>query len=160
MVMHFWLQVSVGDCVSVSPEEPNNPVYLARVISMWEEAGEKEFHAMWFSRGGETVLGETSDPSELFLVDICDDSPLAAITGKATVKFQPPPPDWSVAGGREVEEEDERGDFFYYQKFYDQDTARFEDPPMEHLARSADRVCPSCTRSRMKVLVRHKLACF
>lgn len=75
----------VGDFVSVCPEKAGEPLYIARVSSMWEADGEKLFHATWFSRGSETVLGETSDPCELFLTDTCGDAHLESISDKVTV---------------------------------------------------------------------------
>lgn len=78
--------VRVGDHVAVTPEEEDQPLYIARVSSMWEETGgDKLFHATWFHRGSDTILGETSDPCELFAADLCDDSPLGAIIDKVTV---------------------------------------------------------------------------
>ena len=38
-----------------------------------------------YSRGLDTLLGETGDPCELFLVDECDDNPLGAILNKINV---------------------------------------------------------------------------
>ena len=72
--------------MSVTPDDPTTPLYLARVSSLWETcSGDKEFHATWFHRGSETVLGETSDPAELFLVDLCDNEPLGSIADKISV---------------------------------------------------------------------------
>lgn len=149
------MQVSEGDCVSVSPTDPNEPVYIARVVSLWEDAmGKKYFHACWFSRGGETVLGETSDTCELFLVDSCEDTLLSAVTGKVSVEQKVYPSHWHMLGGQE-EPDDERRDqeddnHFFFQKWYDPDTARFEDPPLEYLAISGG-VCSSCARNKCKV---------
>ena len=140
----------------MAPEKPNIPLYIARVVSLWEEAGKKSFHACWFSRGGETVLGETSDPSELFLVDTCDDVALGAVMGKVTVQHKPIPLDWSNLGGRdqdfEPEGEEDGGRSFFFQKWYDYQTARFEDPPQEYLEPSLG-ACHSCARIRRKVCV-------
>ncbi len=138
----------------MTPEEPNVPLYIAWVVSLWEEAGEKSFHASWFSRGGETVLGETSDPSELFLVDSCDDVALGAVTGKVSVQHRPSPQDWSQLGGKEEDlepEVDQEGTFFF-QKWYDSDTARFQDPPLEYLKSSCG-ICQSCVRIEHKVSI-------
>ncbi len=83
-----YFQVCVGDCVSVTPDDPTTPLYLARVGGMWETCGgDKEFHATWFIRGTDTVLGETSDPSELFLIDDCEDEPLASVVGTINVRL-------------------------------------------------------------------------
>ena len=140
----------------MSPEEPNASLYIARVIGMWEEAGEKLFHAAWLSRGGETVLGETSDPCELFLVDLCEDSPLGAVVGKVMVTVRAiPQADWSMRGGEEeevvVEEyKEEDGTNFFVTKFYDHDVARFEDIPAELLQYETG-TCKSCDRKHNKV---------
>lgn len=115
--------------MSVNPEKPNDPLYIARVMSMWEESGGKFFHALWFSHGSETILGDTSDPRELFLVDSCDDMSLTAITGRVHVQLD------------EME-----GDFFV-RKWYDPDRARFEDPPVT----VPDQECRSCVSNQQKV---------
>ena len=76
----------MGDTVTVRPHPPSNPPYIARVCYMWEDAGGlKMFHGQWFSRGSDTVLGETGDPCELFVVDQCDDIPPGAIIEKVKV---------------------------------------------------------------------------
>lgn len=138
------------------PAEPNDPLYIARLVSMWEDAiGDKYFHASWFNRGGETVLGETSDPCELFLVDLCDDTLLSAVMGKVCVERKTHPSDWRMLGGHEElenesgEQEDENK--FFFQKWYEQDTARFEDPPLEYLEVSDHGVCQCCVRNMRKV---------
>ncbi len=58
---------------------------LSTLAYMWEEGGRGTFHGQWYSRGCETVLGETGDPCELFMVDQCDDNPLGAVLGKVNV---------------------------------------------------------------------------
>lgn len=77
--------------MSVCPETENEPVYIARIAYMWEEGGRGMFHGQWYSRGSETVLGEVSDPCELFMVDQCDDNPLGAVLGKVNVSWCPHP---------------------------------------------------------------------
>ena len=82
----FLLQLRVKDTVSVCPDVENEPLYIARIAYMWEDnAGKKKFHANWFSRPSDTVLGEVGDPCELFQVDQCDDNPLGAIMDKVNV---------------------------------------------------------------------------
>lgn len=52
------------------------------------------FHAHWFCRGTDTVLGESSDPLELFLVDECEDMQLSFVLGKVNVLYKAPSEDW------------------------------------------------------------------
>lgn len=55
---------------------------------MWEDSNKNAlFHAIFFCRGSDTILGETSDPRELFEVYVCDDCPLGSIVRKAKVKI-------------------------------------------------------------------------
>lgn len=52
------------------------------------------FHAHWFCRGTDTVLGESSDPLELFLVDECEDMQLSFVHGKVNVLYKAPSENW------------------------------------------------------------------
>ena len=55
---------------------------------MWEDfSGKKMFHSQWLYRSAETILGETGDPTELFLCDDCDSNPLGSIMSKCKVSL-------------------------------------------------------------------------
>ncbi|RUS91723.1 hypothetical protein EGW08_000549 [Elysia chlorotica] len=129
------LKLRPGDCVSISQEDPKLPYFIARIHYLFETAsGNKQAHIQWFYRGSETVLGEASDPLELFFVEECDDRDLVTVHDKVKVLHKGPPDDWSMRGGLEEEgsllsAEDDDGKTFFFQKRYDPDLARFEDPP-------------------------------
>lgn len=53
------------------------------------------------SRATDTVLGEAADPTELFLVDECDDMQAESIEGKVNVISHRPAKDWFDVGGLE-----------------------------------------------------------
>ena len=75
--------VSRGDSVEVKADNKAELPYIARVISMWEDRrGDKVVHADWYCRGKDTILGDTSDPKELFMMDDCEDIPIESITKK------------------------------------------------------------------------------
>jgi DNA (cytosine-5)-methyltransferase 1 len=57
------------------------------------------------SRGCDTVLGETADPVELFVIDQCEDFDLSAVVRKATVIQKVIPNNWAKMGGLEVSHE-------------------------------------------------------
>uniref|UniRef100_A0A672RPM9 DNA (cytosine-5)-methyltransferase n=1 Tax=Sinocyclocheilus grahami TaxID=75366 RepID=A0A672RPM9_SINGR len=142
--------VEVGDCVSVSPADPSHPLYLARIMALWED-GEKMFHAHWFCRGTDTVLGESSDPLELFLVDECEDMQLSFVHGKVNVLYKAPTENWFMEGGMDddIKVIEGDGESFFYQLLYDGECARFESPPK--VTPSEDRkykFCASCVRNR------------
>ena len=74
-----------GDYLSIQPADPSQPLYIAQVQSLFSEKGAGHAHVIWMYRGGETVLGEASDPQELFLVGECDDNELEAVHEKVQV---------------------------------------------------------------------------
>ncbi|ESN92163.1 hypothetical protein HELRODRAFT_116156 [Helobdella robusta] len=146
--------VKIGDHVCVRPDDPAVPMYVAQVRSMWQEVvkrnnsyGKAMFHARWLNRGGDTVLGETSDPKELFLVDECQDSPLHFIAYPIKVDYviQSEMDFFGSGGGashipgyqtqsglgcgdnKGSSDNNDDGKSFFCRLSYDQSKARFED---------------------------------
>uniref|UniRef100_A0A4W5Q3A1 DNA (cytosine-5)-methyltransferase n=1 Tax=Hucho hucho TaxID=62062 RepID=A0A4W5Q3A1_9TELE len=143
--------LEVGDCVSVSSDDPSILLYLARITSLWEDNNGKWFHAHWFCRGTDTVLGESSDPLELFLVDDCEDMQLSYVEGKVNVMYKAPSDNWFMEGGM-VEDikviDDDNGKNFFYQLWYEGDCARFETPPTFTPQEDCKyNFCASCSRA-------------
>lgn len=69
----------------------------SRVTALWEDSSQGQmFHAHWFCAGTDTVLGATSDPLELFLVDECEDMQLSYIHSKVTVVYKAPSENWAL----------------------------------------------------------------
>lgn len=106
---------------------------------------------LWFSRGCNTILGETSDQFEVFLVDECEDCELESVLCKCYISYKSAPKNWSELGGRGEEnclKEDDKS--YYFQKWYNPVCARFEDPPEIYLENSRKsckaNYCPCCTR--------------
>uniref|UniRef100_A0A8C3AVK8 DNA (cytosine-5)-methyltransferase n=1 Tax=Cyclopterus lumpus TaxID=8103 RepID=A0A8C3AVK8_CYCLU len=145
--------LELGDCVSVSSEDPTLPLYLARISSLWEDNNGKMFHAHWFHRGTQTVLGESSDPLELVMVDECEDMLLNYVQGKVNVMYKAPADDWFMAGGMDLEIKviEDDGKSFFYQFWYDTDYARFETPPKTTSSEDCKfTFCCSCIRTKEK----------
>uniref|UniRef100_A0A665UGH7 DNA (cytosine-5)-methyltransferase n=1 Tax=Echeneis naucrates TaxID=173247 RepID=A0A665UGH7_ECHNA len=141
--------LEVGDCVSVSSEDPSTPLYLARITSLWEDNNGKMFHAHWFLRGIHTVLGESSDPLELVIVDECEDMQLNYIQGKVNVTYKTPSDNWFMEGGMDVDIKviEDDGKSFFYQFWYDTEFARFETPPKTTPSEDSKfKFCGSCER--------------
>ncbi|KAL8585576.1 hypothetical protein ACOMHN_050335 [Nucella lapillus] len=147
--------IKCGDCVSVRPHEPTDPVYIARVQYLYQVSnGDKMLHVHWFLRGSDTVLGEVSDPQEVFLTDQCDDIHAESIINRVTVIHKALPPDWAPQGGADNPDGDgiithDDGISFFYQKWYDPEYARFEDPPQVEEDLSSilgPKFCLSCHR--------------
>ncbi|XP_076375508.1 DNA methyltransferase 1a isoform X1 [Megalopta genalis] len=146
--------IQLNDYVLVEPKNPVIPLHVAKIIYMWENRnGIKQFHANWFHRGNNTILGETSDPIELFLSDDCDDVPFTSIRSKCTVVFKKVSDNWVDLGNTNLSLENEVKDIdgktFFYQKRYTPETARFEDPspdPECHRKENIHRFCAACVR--------------
>ncbi|NWY08372.1 DNMT1 methyltransferase, partial [Nothoprocta ornata] len=148
---------------------------LARVTAMWEDSSGQMFHAHWFCPGTDTVLGATSDPLELFLVDECEDMQLSYIHGKVQVIYKAPSENWSMEVGgspanvpvprqrarpppttspsrqggldMEIKMVEDDGRTYFYQMWYDQEYARFESPPKTQPTEDNKyKFCMSCTR--------------
>ena len=143
----------VGDYVSVAADGPNQLSYVGKLMSMWEKQTktgqcEKMVHVDWFTRASETILQETGDPAELFLVDECEDLRASCVEGKVQVHYLPPHEHWSFMGGVAEDRKLPKCDgstSYYYQKWYDPEHARFLDPPHNQVSDEPD-YCASCLR--------------
>ncbi|PBC25685.1 DNA (cytosine-5)-methyltransferase PliMCI [Apis cerana cerana] len=147
-------EIKANDYVLIESNDPTVPLQIAKVIYMWEDKnGAKLCHANWFRRGSDTVLGETSDSLELFLLDECDNVPFASVKSKATVIYKTNPKNWNELGNADILPEDEiqnkDGKTFFYQKKYIPETARFEDCSLDPECPRKEishRFCPACIR--------------
>lgn len=96
---------------------------FAKIINMFEEnlTDEKNFHAHLFCRGVDTILGDTSDPKEIFSLGECDVCPLGSIVCKANMIFGNRDSNFRLRSGN--------GDAntFYCHKQYRRKYCRFED---------------------------------
>lgn len=142
--------VRPGDYVMLHANKPGVPLLIAKVAYMWDEAIHgKMFHAHLFCRGTDTVIGETADPRELFVVDECENCPLGSVVRKAEVDLlKPDPVNWQFNGGLDhlpppLEDD---GKTFFYQKRYDRERSRFEDLLPEPEGKSDYKPCASCKR--------------
>ncbi|KAJ7334456.1 DNA (cytosine-5)-methyltransferase 1 [Desmophyllum pertusum] len=161
-------EINIGDFVKVRPDDPHMPLFISCVCYMWERAnGNKMFHCRWLSRGSDTILGETSDETELFLVDECDDNPLGSIVQKCTVTPKLPDADWFMKENVMIKRLTVQWRRMMETRFsiksvhklpieclivyrYDPDPGRFTDPPSEYTT-TVDRTenckyCESCVR--------------
>lgn len=97
-------RIELNDYVLVEPRNPAIPLHIAKVMYMWEsKVGVKLFHANWFRRGTDTILGETADSLEVFLSDDCEDVPFKSVNSKATVIYKKTPDNWSELGKKIIQ---------------------------------------------------------
>ncbi|XP_059051401.1 DNA (cytosine-5)-methyltransferase PliMCI-like [Achroia grisella] len=148
-------ELQIGDYVMVETSQPNIPALVARVVYMWKEIFNPKlgfFHGEVFIRSSDTVLGEVGDPREIFLGDrCCHGAPLSSILRKACVEKHQTPSDWFKLGGKDVVDDnfEDDGKTYFYKKYYERFTARFEDLPDDPNCPNElrkHRFCPSCER--------------
>ncbi|XP_053609291.1 DNA (cytosine-5)-methyltransferase 1-like [Plodia interpunctella] len=148
-------ELQIGDYVMVETSQMNIPALVARVVYMWKENTNPQmgyFHGEVFYRSSDTVLGEVGDPREVFLGDrCCHGAPLSSILRKAHVEKKTMPQDWFKLGGKEVDDEvfEDDGKTYFYKKYYERFTARFQDLPDDPVCPNElrkHRFCPSCER--------------
>ncbi|XP_066260848.1 DNA (cytosine-5)-methyltransferase 1-like [Euwallacea similis] len=122
--------INQGDNVRLPPEEEDEPPQIAQVAYMFETPDKsKMFHAHFYCRGLDTILGDKSDPKELFLVDHCEDVPLKYILDKTKVNQIRYQSNWYQSGGLDminINESDD-GTSYYFSKRYDYNNSRFVD---------------------------------
>ncbi|KYN05968.1 DNA (cytosine-5)-methyltransferase PliMCI [Cyphomyrmex costatus] len=145
-------KIEINDYVLLEPRDPTIPLQICKIVFMWEtKNGEKRFHANRLRRGTDTILGETSDPIELFLSDQCYEASFTSVRSKATVIYKKRPENWFELGNTDTENQikDIDGKTFFYQLKYYPESARFEDPPPDPECpgkQISHRFCPSCIR--------------
>ena len=85
----------------LDPGAKETEPFMGTVLYMfnYKEAPMAQVHQ--FSRGVDTVLGETGDLAELFRPITFDDEPPLSYVGKASVNMleMPDPAEWSKLGG-------------------------------------------------------------
>lgn len=79
-------KIEKNDYIFLEPTNSSVSMQVIKIKYLWEnKMGIKLLHGTWFWRGKETILGETSHPRELFMVDECQDVPLTYVQSKANV---------------------------------------------------------------------------
>ncbi|KPJ15240.1 DNA (cytosine-5)-methyltransferase 1 [Papilio machaon] len=152
-------ELCIGDFVMVETSQANIPALVTRVTYMWKESINLKsgyFHGEVFIRSSDTVLGEVGDPREVYLADrCCHGAPLSSILRKANVERRETAKDWFKLGGKSVDDEffDDDGKTYFYNKYYERFSARFEDLPEDPICPNElrkHRYCPSCERKTRK----------
>lgn len=106
---------------------------------MWEDTkGNQFFHGQYFINGFDSVLGETANKTEIFLLNKCEDISLQSVVGRVIAVYTPPTEDWANRGGEE--QLTESYDVYTYKFQYDPVTARFT----EYKPSDDFQICDSC----------------
>uniref|UniRef100_T1J239 DNA (cytosine-5-)-methyltransferase n=1 Tax=Strigamia maritima TaxID=126957 RepID=T1J239_STRMM len=153
---------SCGDCALVQTEgNSNSSTHPARIISMWEDvfSNLKLFHVQWFAFGADTVLGDIANEYELFILDQCENLPLKHIKCKCEIEFKSTPVNWSWLGGEDINVV--QSPKYFYRKFYQPVSGRFEDPPLEYTDYSEKKYIGHCgCCDRLKASAQQKMVQF
>jgi hypothetical protein len=70
----------------LNSENSEEPLCVAKIVYMYDRFPQgPTIHVHMFHRGIDTILGETADPQELFVANLCEDCPLGSVIRKAEV---------------------------------------------------------------------------
>jgi len=152
----------VGDCVSVDAQNNSDLPIIGRIAFLFEKnSKEKMAHIAWFLRATESILGEVADSAELLLVDECEDVNVECLSGKVSVFHCTPHENWFFMGGMQDDRKFPKFDgasSFFYQKWYNPQHARFEDPPRTAPVSPEADFCSCCWRKDETAAMRTPVA--
>ena len=66
------------------------PCRFCKICYFFEDEGQKSLHGQWFTHGSKTLLQETAHTKALFLMNSCNDMPVAAIYQKCNFRWLRP----------------------------------------------------------------------
>jgi hypothetical protein len=98
----------------------------------------------WLSHGGDTILGETAGPRELFVLYRCDDAPLGSIAGKVLVDFVGLSDTKCCNGLGAVELNYQEVNHYFYRLAYSEVDDRFEEAQDLQLSSKTDKQYCNC----------------
>ncbi|CAN7989275.1 unnamed protein product [Ixodes hexagonus] len=126
---------------------------VGRVMSLFERRGQEMAHLQWFCYSSETVLGNTADRHEIFMVNSCGDVQVDKIYGTCPASQKLFFKEWFEEGGKaDVSVGSEKG--YYFSKLYHSDIGRFEDVPTpSREPGTSGYVCYTCRHNSKKLLV-------
>ncbi|CAG9759633.1 unnamed protein product [Ceutorhynchus assimilis] len=124
------LLINQGDSVTLPNVNGDGPEQIAYVAYMFEEGKEKMFHAHFYFRGSDTILGSRANCSELFVTKFCQNVELSSIIGKVKVSKKIYNSTWQRDGGSKgqsrIQKKQDKTSF-YYSKIFEKKTSRFVD---------------------------------
>lgn len=122
--------------VSVKSNDSEQPI-LGRIEYFYKQNSKDKAHLMLFIHSYETVLGEASDPQELFALKNCKNVEIQNVLQILDVSFKKPSDNWVNHGNSKLQDLLEPVDrnnenSYFYQFQYDDEFGRFEYPQPEN----------------------------
>ena len=123
-----------GDFAFVRPDDQKTPYFICRIIYFEHDGSEKIAHIQTYCRGGDTLLGETADPKEVFALIDCESVPCYEIMRKIDVWYWQGPHNWKNVGGSKrstytPSDEIEDQSTYWFRRMYNPALGRFEVVP-------------------------------
>jgi DNA (cytosine-5)-methyltransferase 1 len=120
-------------------------IWFAWIVYLFEGDEGPCAHMHWLSHGGDTILGETAGPRELFVLYRCDDAPLGSIAGKVLVDFAGQNDAEGCDGLGAVELKYHEVNHYFYRLAYSEVDDRFEQiQDLALLSRTDKQYCNCC----------------
>ncbi|KAG6844921.1 hypothetical protein H0H87_002405 [Tephrocybe sp. NHM501043] len=143
-------QVSKTDACQ-SPNTYANRLWFCKICYFFEKVVDgkkiKMFHHQWLTHGSKTILQETAHSKSLFLLDGCDDNPVAAIFKKCNVT-------WLKPEDKELPDDGApNSNDFHCSLIYDEADAHFIDLPSDEEMSDllqGEKPCLSCAMRKQR----------
>ncbi|VVC27392.1 DNA (cytosine-5)-methyltransferase 1-like,Bromo adjacent homology (BAH) domain,DNA (cytosine-5)- [Cinara cedri] len=147
-----------GKYIIVKEDSSINPI-IGHVQYLFQNCSKTMAHIILFIHGNHTILGDTSDPRELYLLEKCTDIDIKNVIQIADVKFKKPCKDWFKLGNAELKDISEPVDrnkinAFFYQFQYHEEFGRFEHPETPETligGTNQNKYCTNCVKKNLKI---------
>ena len=139
-------RISNGDFVYVTPDDSSTARYVFRIVRLFQDNSvpatsgfeNRLAHVQKFCFGNDTVLGETAEDRELFLLLDCETIQLLEVEGRVDVAYWAGPSNFHQIGNTKesvITPSDEIKERFWFRLRYDPTLSRFEAIEREMLDR-------------------------
>ncbi|KAF8503256.1 S-adenosyl-L-methionine-dependent methyltransferase [Russula emetica] len=116
--------------------------WFIRICYLFERDGQQFLHGQWLAHGSKTLLQETAHSNGLFLMNSCDDVPLASIIQKCNLHWLAP---------NEMEHlEDTHNRFYCSNLIWDEDLAAFLESTQDPFNTELSHFCAICDSQAIK----------
>ncbi|VVC27920.1 DNA (cytosine-5)-methyltransferase 1-like,Bromo adjacent homology (BAH) domain,DNA (cytosine-5)- [Cinara cedri] len=145
-------------CIIVKEDSSIDPI-IGCVQYLFKTRSKIMAHIILFMRGNQTILGDTSDPRELYLLKKCTDIDIKHIIQVADVTYKKPSKDWFKLGDSKLKDilepvDRKKINTFFYQFQYNDEFGRFEHPDSSEIlfrGKNQNKCCSNCIKKDLEI---------
>ncbi|VVC38862.1 DNA (cytosine-5)-methyltransferase 1-like,Bromo adjacent homology (BAH) domain,DNA (cytosine-5)- [Cinara cedri] len=144
----------------VAKQDSSTDLIIGRIEYMFQKNSATMVHIVLFMHGNKTILGDTSDPREIFLLNKCTDININNVIQVVDVTYKKPCKDWFNLGDSKLEDITEpinrqEINTFFFQFQYNDECARFEDIDSSDIDDTMhdpneNKICRNCVKENLE----------